>query len=57
MVLKDGGRMALFEVVSGPDGGDLRCPVPGALGEWARGELLASSDELRRLADSAGFAV
>ena len=54
-VLQDGGRLALFEVVSGAQGGDLHYPVP-----WANGpaeSFLVSSDELRRLAESAGFAV
>jgi len=54
-VLKDGGRLALFEVVSGPQRGDLRYPVP-----WANGpaeSFLVTPDELRRLAESAGFTV
>ena len=54
-VLKDGGRLALFEVVSGAQGGDLQHPVP-----WANGpaeSFLVASDELRRLAESAGFSV
>jgi ubiquinone/menaquinone biosynthesis C-methylase UbiE len=51
-VLKDGGRLAVFEVVSGPQH-DLQYPVP-----WANGpaeNCLISPDELRRLAESAGF--
>lgn len=54
-VLKDGGRLALYEVVSGPAEGDLHYPVP-----WANGPVesfLVSSEDLRRLAESAGFAV
>ncbi len=54
-VLKAGGRLALFEVVSGPRRGDLHYPVP-----WANGpaeSFLVSSDELRRLAESASFTV
>jgi SAM-dependent methyltransferase len=54
-VLKDGGRLAFYEIVSGPRGGDLEYPVP-----WADGpaeSFLVASDELRGLAESAGFAV
>lgn len=54
-VLKAGGRLALFEVVSGPQRGELHYPVP-----WANGpaeNFLLSPDELRRLAESAGFTV
>ena len=54
-VLKDDGRLALYEVVSGPRGGDLQYPVP-----WANGpaeSFLVAADELRGLAESAGFAV
>jgi SAM-dependent methyltransferase len=54
-VLKPGGRLALYEVVSGPAGGDLRYPVP-----WANGPAessLVSPEEIRRLAESAGFTV
>jgi MPBQ/MSBQ methyltransferase len=54
-VLKDGGRLALFEVVSGPEGGDLQYPVP-----WANGpaeSFLVAPENLRRLTESAGFAV
>src|SRR4051794_19358295 len=54
-VLKEDGRLALFEVVSGAQRGDLHYPVP-----WANGpaeSFLVSPDELRRLAESAGFAV
>ncbi|HEV2724315.1 MAG TPA: methyltransferase domain-containing protein [Thermoleophilaceae bacterium] len=53
--LRPGGRLALYEVVSGPAGGDLRYPVP-----WADGpaeNFLVSADEVRRLAESAGFTV
>jgi len=54
-VLKDGGRLALYEVVRGPAGGDLDYPVP-----WANGpaeSFLVSSEELRSLVEAAGFAV
>jgi MPBQ/MSBQ methyltransferase len=54
-VLKDGGRLALYEVVSGPAGGDLQYPVP-----WADGpaeNFLLRPEDVRRLAESAGFAV
>ena len=54
-VLKDDGRLALYEVVGGPAGGDLHYPVP-----WANTpaeSFLVSAQELRRLAESAGFAV
>jgi MPBQ/MSBQ methyltransferase len=54
-VLKPGGRLALYEVVSGPAGGDLRYPVP-----WANGpaeSFLVSPEEIRRLTESAGFTV
>ncbi len=53
--LRPGGRLALYEVVSGPAGGDLRYPVP-----WADGpaqSFLVSTDEVRRLAESTGFTV
>ena len=53
--LKDGGRMALYEIVSGPRGGDLEYPVP-----WADGpaeSFIVAPDELRGVAESAGFAV
>ena len=53
--LRPGGRLALYEVVSGPAGGDLRYPVP-----WADGpaeNFLVSADEVRRLAESTGFTV
>jgi SAM-dependent methyltransferase len=52
-VLKDGGRVALYEVVSGPASGELHYPLP-----WANGpaeNFLISSDELRALAMSAGL--
>ncbi len=54
-VLKEGGRLALYEVVSGPERGDLQYPVP-----WANGpaeSFLATPEDLRRLTESAGFAV
>ena len=54
-VLKDGGRLALYEVVRGSEGGDLQYPVP-----WANGpaeNFLLPPEELRGLAESAGFAV
>jgi MPBQ/MSBQ methyltransferase len=53
--LRAGGRLALYEVVSGPAAGDLRYPVP-----WASRpaeSFLISAEELRRLAESAGFTV
>jgi hypothetical protein len=52
-VLDEGGRLALYEVVSGPAGGDLHYPVP-----WADGpaeSFVISPDELREFAESAGF--
>lgn len=54
-VLKDDGRLALYEVVGAPAGGDLHYPVP-----WANTpaeSFLVSAQELRRLAESTGFAV
>jgi len=54
-VLKDGGRLALYEVTSGPAAGDLRYPVP-----WANGpaeNFLISANDLRALAESRGFEV
>lgn len=54
-VLKEGGRLALYEVVRGPERGDLQYPVP-----WANGpaeSFLVAPEELRRLTESAGFAV
>jgi hypothetical protein len=54
-VLKAGGRLALYEVVSGPAGGDLRYPVP-----WANGpaeSFLVRPEEVRGLAESEGFTV
>ena len=54
-VLKDGGRLALYEIVSGPRGGQLEYPVP-----WADGpaeSFVVTPDELRGAAESAGFAV
>jgi SAM-dependent methyltransferase len=54
-VLKDGGRLALYEIVRGPRGGQLEYPVP-----WADGpaeSFIVTPDELRGAARSAGFAV
>jgi ubiquinone/menaquinone biosynthesis C-methylase UbiE len=54
-VLKQAGRLALYEVVSGAAEGNLHYPVP-----WADGpneNFLVSPDELRGLAESAGFEV
>lgn len=51
-VLVTGGRLALFEVISGP-GGAVRLPVP-----WANDpseSFLVSGEELRRIAEQAGF--
>lgn len=51
-VLRPGGRLALFEVASGP-GGPLHFPVP-----WADGpgeSFLVSSAELLRIVERAGF--
>jgi sarcosine/dimethylglycine N-methyltransferase len=51
-VLRAGGRLALFEVASGP-GGPLHFPVP-----WADGpgdSFLVSSAELLRIVEDAGF--
>lgn len=51
-VLKPGGRLACYEVLSGPGGG-VCFPVP-----WARdpaASFLASQEELRRLLSEAGF--
>jgi SAM-dependent methyltransferase len=52
-VLKAGGRLALYEVVSGAAGGDLSYPVP-----WANGpaeSFMVSPAEVRSLAESVGF--
>ena len=52
-VLAPGGRLALYEVVSGPSSGALHFPVP-----WGDGpdqNHLVSADELRELANAAGF--
>jgi SAM-dependent methyltransferase len=54
-VLKHGGRLALYEIATGPRGGELEYPVP-----WADGpgeSFVVTPDELRRAAESAGFAV
>ena len=53
--LGERGRLAVYEVVHGPADGDLHYPVP-----WANGpaeSFVVSSDEMRRLAESAGFTV
>ncbi|MGE5636096.1 MAG: class I SAM-dependent methyltransferase [Nocardioidaceae bacterium] len=52
-VLVPGGRLALYEVVEGPAGGELQYPVP-----WADGpeeSFLVAPDEIGRLAGGAGF--
>jgi MPBQ/MSBQ methyltransferase len=52
-VLAPGGRLALYEVVSGPTAGELHFPVP-----WGDGpdqSHLVSADDVRRLAHAAGF--
>jgi MPBQ/MSBQ methyltransferase len=54
-VLKDGGRLALYEIVRGPGRGELQYPVP-----WADGpaeSFLVAAEELRRVAEAAGFAL
>jgi ubiquinone/menaquinone biosynthesis C-methylase UbiE len=54
-VLKDDGRLALYEIVSGPRGGELEYPVP-----WADGpaeSFVITAEELREAAESAGFTV
>ena len=54
-VLQAGGRLALAQVVSGPQRGDLEYPVP-----WADGpaeSFLVSSEELRGDTEAAGFTV
>jgi SAM-dependent methyltransferase len=54
-VLAAEGRLAFYEVVTGPAGGELVYPVP-----WADGpgeSFMLSSDEVRRLAETTGFAV
>jgi SAM-dependent methyltransferase len=54
-VLKRNGRVALYEVVSGPVDGELHYPVP-----WADGpdeNFLISTERLRNLVKSAGFHV
>lgn len=53
-VLAPDGRLALYEVVTGPAEGELHYPVP-----WANGpaeSFLISPRELRELLESAGFA-
>jgi sarcosine/dimethylglycine N-methyltransferase len=52
-VLEPGGRLAIFEVVTGPAGGELDYPLP-----WADGpeeSFVAAPGELRELLGSAGF--
>jgi SAM-dependent methyltransferase len=54
-ILVPGGRLAIYEAVEGPAGGELRYPVP-----WADGHeqsFLISAGEIERLAGAAGFAV
>jgi hypothetical protein len=53
-VLAPGGRLAIYEVVTGPSDGELHFPVP-----WADGpeeNHLIAADEVRRLTEAAGFA-
>ena len=52
-VLRPGGRLGLFEIVAGPDGGALEFPVPWAT--EASGSHLVTADALRALLDGAGF--
>lgn len=52
-VLRDGGKLAVYEVVEGPDPGELEYPLP-----WADGpeeSFLISGADARELAASAGF--
>jgi sarcosine/dimethylglycine N-methyltransferase len=54
-VLAPGGRLALFEALEGPAGGELDYPLP-----WADGpeqSFVISAAEVRRLASESGFAV
>jgi SAM-dependent methyltransferase len=54
-VLEPGGQLCIYEVVKGPSGGELIYPVP-----WADGpeeSFMVSSDDVRRLAQDAGFTV
>jgi SAM-dependent methyltransferase len=54
-VLKDGGRLALYEIVCGPRGDELEYPVP-----WADGpaeSFVLTAHELREAAEAAGFVV
>jgi SAM-dependent methyltransferase len=54
-VSKPGGRLALYEITSGPAAGDLHYPVP-----WANGpteSFLVSPEEVRSVTESAGFTV
>jgi SAM-dependent methyltransferase len=53
-VLKPGGHLAIYDVMSGP-GGEVYFPVP-----WARDSsisFLATEDELRRYLEAAGFRI
>jgi ubiquinone/menaquinone biosynthesis C-methylase UbiE len=54
-VLKQGGRLVLYEVVRGAAGGDLHYPLPWA-DEPAQSHLL-SADELRMLVEAVGFSI
>ena len=52
-VLVPGGRLAIYEALAGPAAGELDFPMP-----WADGpeqSFVISADEVRRLADAAGF--
>jgi sarcosine/dimethylglycine N-methyltransferase len=53
-VLRDGGRLALWDIVSG-DGRELGYPLPWA-DDLTRSHL-ATSDQLRAVIESAGFAI
>ncbi len=54
-VLRPGGRLAIFEAVQGPDGGELTYPLP-----WADGpeqSFVISAEQVRVLAEDAGFSL
>lgn len=54
-VLAPGGRLAIYEVLTGPAGGELSYPVP-----WADGpeeSFVISGEDARRLTRAAGFEV
>jgi SAM-dependent methyltransferase len=53
-VLVQGGRLAMWDIISG-GGGDLRYPLPWA--DQPGLSHLATSDELRAIVESAGFAI